>query len=86
MSTLLISGAGYTLDPLPDGRWTVTSPAGQRYDVDPAVGTCTCPDGRARGHRRVCKHSKAVWELMRLVPVLKDLAAPRSLAPATTSS
>lgn len=72
MSTLLISAAGYRIaSGSINGFWTVTSPSGAVYQVDPASGSCSCPDSRARGHRRACKHLRACWSLLELVPALK---------------
>ncbi len=43
-----------------DGMWIVPSQTGadKRYTVDPAHGTCTCPDHQEWGHK--CKHLYAV--------------------------
>jgi hypothetical protein len=41
-----------------DGRYAVHSESGATYVVDPAAGTCTCPDSRLRGE--VCKHRRRV--------------------------
>jgi hypothetical protein len=79
--SLLISPAGYELTPLPSGLWSVRSPSGAVYQVDVEAGTCSCPDARARGHRRACKHVKAVWGLLELVPALKAPVRQKSTWP-----
>jgi hypothetical protein len=44
--------------PLGDGRYAVDSESGATYAVDPAAGTCTCPDATIRGS--TCKHLRRV--------------------------
>ncbi len=68
----VINTSGYRLDRLPSGLWRLQSPRGCSYTIDPQEGTCTCPDGQIRGADRVCKHVKAIWNLLRLVPWLRD--------------
>lgn len=42
-----------------NGVWLVPSQSGKgQYQVDPAQGTCTCPDHKEEGHK--CKHLYAV--------------------------
>ena len=38
--------------------YAVDSESGERYVVDPAVGSCSCPDARMRGE--TCKHLRRV--------------------------
>lgn len=63
---------GYVLTRADPGCWRILSPSGASYTVDPEAGTCTCPDVAARGHRRACKHLKAIWALLKLVPDLNE--------------
>lgn len=39
-------------------RYVVDSESGETYTVDPAAGSCTCPDHRIRGE--TCKHLRRV--------------------------
>lgn len=44
--------------PLPDGNYAVDSQSGATYVVDPAAGSCPCPDSQFRGV--TCKHRRRV--------------------------
>jgi hypothetical protein len=74
VSAFRIDAPGYTLRRLCPETWEVTSPAGAVYHVHPEVGTCTCPAGM-KNRRRVCKHLRGLWALLRLAPDLERMGA-----------
>ena len=66
-----IDARGYTLRYHRPGEWRIISPSGATFAVDPHEGRCTWPDFVARGHRRACKHMRALWAIFRLIPDLE---------------
>ena len=62
--TSILGIPGYVFFPTAGG-WTVRSPTGQGYLVNPHLPACTCPDFAARGNDRPCKHIVGVLALIK---------------------
>ena len=65
-SNMIIEPGGYIIEP-PGfyGYWLVINPNGNEYTIQD--GQCSCPRGITR---KPCRHTKAVEQLVRLVPAL----------------
>jgi predicted nucleic acid-binding Zn finger protein len=72
MPTFKIDAVGYVLHRAGPGTWQVTNPYGKTYLVEPRSGSCSCLDFATRGHKRACKHLRALWALLRLIPELEE--------------
>ena len=57
--------AGYKFEASSYLNWyRVISPAGAVYAVNLIQPSCSCPDQRTRGSRRVCKHISALRQFL----------------------